>query len=207
MSTVSLPPGQARTSELLEDFASRLDGERVRLGDLVSLLGNRSFGILLLLFAMPNLVPLPPGSSTVFGIPLMLVSLQMMLGWPTPWMPRWALERSIARNVFVGMLDKVLPRIRWLERWLRPRAVQWTGLRAERVLGGYCALQAFVLALPLPLANLPPALTIVLVALGLMERDGLLVMAGCVAGLLSLMIASAVSFTAVKVALTVLGLG
>ena len=72
-SIADLIPGRVRTSDLLANYARHLNGERVTLGELVALLGNRSFGLLLLLFALPNLVPLPPGSSTVFGLPLLLL--------------------------------------------------------------------------------------------------------------------------------------
>lgn len=189
---------RVRTSELLEGYAVHLRGERVALGTLVALLGKRSFGLLLLLFALPNLVPLPPGSSTVFGLPLLLLCAQMMYGRSLPWLPGWLLKKSIPRSSFDSMLARTLPWLRRIERWLQPRLTQCTGRCAERLLGGWCAVQAIVLALPIPLANFPPALCIVLIALGLLERDGVLVIAGSLIGLISLGIALTVGYGLVQ---------
>lgn len=197
-SIADLIPGRVRTSDLLANYARHLNGERVTLGELVALLGNRSFGLLLLLFALPNLVPLPPGSSTVFGLPLLLLCVQMMAARPLPWLPGWLLRRSLPRSAFDAMLVRTLPWLRRIEAWLRPRLVRCTGLQAARLLGSWCAVQAFVLALPIPLANFPPALCIVLIALGLLERDGALVLAGSVVGIVSLGIAVTVSFGLVQ---------
>lgn len=198
-------PGGCRTSDLLEARAGQLGDGRVTLGALIAVLGNRSFGLLLLLFALPNLVPLPPGSSTVFGLPLLLLSAQMACGRGLPWLPAWLLRRSLPRSSFDLMLARTLPSMRRLERWLKPRYRRCTGPQAERLLGGWCALQATILALPIPFANMPPALCIVLIALGLLERDGALVLAGSLVGLVSVGIGLTVGYGLVQGLLLVTG--
>ncbi len=79
-----------RTSTLLVNFAEQHTQERVYLKDMSGLLGNRSFGFLLLLFALPNTLPIIgiPGVSTLTGIPLAIIALQMMTGLPEPKLPR-----------------------------------------------------------------------------------------------------------------------
>ena len=72
--------------------------DRIRLVDLSRAFGDRAFGALLLVFALPNLLPLPPGSSTVLGIPLMLISVQLALERTELWPPRAVGERSLGKG-------------------------------------------------------------------------------------------------------------
>jgi hypothetical protein len=184
-----------RTSALLLDFAHGFPGERVRLRDLADLLGARSFGFLLLLFALPNVLPFGiPGLSTITGVPLALVALQMMLGLPRPYLPDWLGDRSIRRDDFRRMVAKSVPWLRRVERLMKPRWTMLTNARSERILGGVCFMLAAVLCLPIPLGNLLPAIGVALLSLGILERDGALVGVGFVAGLGGVVLASGVAW-------------
>jgi hypothetical protein len=77
-------------------------------------------------------------------------------------------------------VEKVLPWIRRLETVIKPRLSYLTGPVGAAVAGAVCTLMAIVLILPLPFANLFPALTVLVLSLGLTRRDGLAVIAGCV---------------------------
>lgn len=165
------------------------------------LLGNRSFGFLLLLFALPNTLPIIgiPGVSTLTGIPLAIIALQMMMGLPEPKLPTWVAERSLHRDDFRRIVDAMAPWLRRLERLTRPRWLGVTGLASERWLGAFCLMLALVLALPIPLGNLAPA--VALIALGLIEKDGIFVALGFVVGVSSLVLVAgmvlAMSLTAI----------
>src|SRR5918993_1800459 len=86
-----------RFSEVLSDLAGR-PAAAVSLGDVLDAFGDRAFGALMLLFAAPNMLPLPPGLSAVLGAPLLFVTAQLMLGRPTLWMPRFICRQSIRRD-------------------------------------------------------------------------------------------------------------
>lgn len=148
-------------------------GERVSLGELTEALTDRSFAALIILFAAPNLLPLPPGSSTVFGIPLILIASQLLLGRPRLWLPRALRERSLDHATFASMTTKIEPVLRRLERLARPRWWLMPQVMAERFTGLVVLLMAVVLVFPIPFGNWTPALAAMLVALGLSERDGL----------------------------------
>lgn len=167
-----------RTSALLELFLETHHGATVRLGDLVHALGNRAFGALLLIFALPNILPMPPGTSTVLGLPLVLFAGQMALGLSQPWLPRRLAEITLARSTVEHWTGAARRWIGRLERLMQPRLMWLTDLRFERLLGGVCLVLAVILALPIPLGNMPPALAIVLMALGLLEKDGVFVLLG-----------------------------
>jgi hypothetical protein len=198
----SRSPRARRTSEILLDFARTFPGERVRLADLDRLLADRAFGFLLLIFALPNTLPLGiPGLSTLTGIPLGLVAVQMVLGMRAPYLPRWLGERSLSRKDFRRLIEKTAPWLRRLERFMKPRWRVFRTLAAERSVGAFCLLLAVVLALPIPFGNLLPAIGVALISLGLIEEDGLLVSAGLAVGVASLVVVWGVLWAMVQAAL------
>lgn len=178
----SAPDERPSASALLEDFLAHDHGERIALGDIMHLLGDRAFGALLLILAIPNVLPVP-GLSTATGVPMVLIGFQMMIGRPEPWLPRRFAAVTVGREVFLRVIGRALPRVRRLERsLLRRRLTALTSPAAERLLGVAVMLLAGVLALPIVFGNQPPALGIALIALGLIEKDGAFVIAGLVAG-------------------------
>jgi hypothetical protein len=189
----------ARTSDVLIDASRTLTGERVGLHDLIESLGNRSFGLLLLILALPNVPPLGiPGLSTITGIPLALVALQMLWGAPEPYLPRWLAQRSVRRDDFCRLIDRTSPWLRKIERAMKPRWLFVTGMMGERVLGAFCLVLAVVMALPIPFGNSPPAAGIALIAAGMIEKDGILASIGVVVGVLSLFVVWGVLWTMLK---------
>jgi hypothetical protein len=186
--------GRRRASEVLEDFLAHDHGARIRLGDLVRILGDRAFGALILLLAIPNVLPVP-GLSTVTGLPIALVGAQMMLGRHEPWLPRRVAAAGIDREAFLRVVARAHPHVARLERrFLTPRLPALTTPAAERLLGLAILVLALVLALPIVFGNQPPAFAMALIALGLIEKDGAFVIAGLVAGVLSIGVVAGVVF-------------
>lgn len=200
------PSNGRKTSEILDELA-RTAGDRVSLGDLVERLGDRAFGLLMLVFSLPNAVGLGtiPGLSTVFGLPQVLFALQMIAGLDKPWLPRWLLARSISAGDFRAIVAKSHPRIERVERLLRPRLLLVGSRWAERLLGLVFLVLATIVALPIPGGNWPPAIAMALIAIGMVERDGVVVLAGVAVGAVAVAIALAVisiAVVAVWVAIT-----
>lgn len=177
-----------RTSIVLRDIAEKGDPEdRLSFATLVERLGDRGFGILLFLWALPNMIPIP-GISTPFGLLIVITAGQMVMGRHRPWLPRSVLGRSIQRADFKRMTDKALPYLERFERYCKPR---WTVVLqgvAERMVGLFLVVLGLVLILPIWGGNLPPAIAVAVIALGLIETDGVMVMAGTVIGLIALAI-------------------
>lgn len=182
-----------KVSQIIAELARRPQ-ERVSLADLLDVLDERAFGVLMLILALPNAVGLGtiPGLSTVLGIPQIFVSLQMIFGAPRPWLPRAVLARSIAMKDFRTMAGKAEPHLVRIERLLRPRLAVMSSTLFERLLGVVLLLLSLLVTMPIPFANQPPAIAQGLIALGLIERDGVVVSAGLVAAVLASAIAIAV---------------
>jgi hypothetical protein len=196
----SSAPARARSqtlSQVLSAIAADPVRDTIAVNDLITLLGGRGRAGLILLFALPNVLPAPPGMSGVLGLPLLYLSFQMMLG-RVPWLPKFIGHRSVPRDRFALLVDTAAPWLARAERLLRPRWSWLVNHRAERVIGAFCLLLAAVLALPIPFGNMLPALAISLIALGVLERDGLWVMIGTVTGLVSLFIVSGVVYALVR---------
>jgi hypothetical protein len=196
LATIAPPDPDAeprrRFSEVLSGLASQ-PASSVSIGDVLNAFGDRAFGALMLLFAIPNVLPLPPGTSAVLGAPLLFVTAQLMLGRPTLWMPRFICERSISRDFFALLTAKLSPGLRRAERILRPRLILLLHPVPERVVGAACLLLAIILFLPIPFGNIPPAVAISAFALGILERDGLATLVGWLASVGSLLILAAIS--------------
>jgi hypothetical protein len=151
--------------------------ERVSLADLMAALGDRALGALMFVFALPNTLPAPPGTSAILGTPLVLLAAQLMLGLK-PWLPRFVSRRSMPRADFEKLMLRVAPWLIKAERLLRPRMSALATPPLEYFVGAICLVLALVIALPIPFGNIPPAIAICLLALGVLERDGLWVLAG-----------------------------
>jgi hypothetical protein len=189
--------GKVALSVLLRALAEDPARERIAVSDLLSALGDRAIGALMLVFAVPNVIPVPPGTSAVLGAPLVFLAAQLTFG-RQPWLPAVIAGRSMSRTDFATLVRRLTPWLARAERLLRPRAVVLARPPMEYLIGAVCLLLAIVLVLPVPLGNMLPALSISLLALGVLERDGLWVIAGMVAALLSAIVVSGVVFAMAK---------
>lgn len=172
--------GPEKVSEIVAAICNGPDSDRISLDELLRAFGLRSFGFLILVFALPNGIPAPiaPGLSAILGAPLLLLSVQMLLGFRTPWFPASWRARSFARGDVAKLLRPALPYIVKIERFIRPRFTHLAaGPLASRLIGGLILWNAILLSLPIPFGNLIPAWAIILAALGQVERDGALVVA------------------------------
>ncbi|WP_454683619.1 exopolysaccharide biosynthesis protein [Ancylobacter moscoviensis] len=192
-----------RLSEVLTSIAGDTTRDRIAVGDLLKAMQERAFGPLMLVFALPNVLPTPPGTSSVLGAPLVFLAAQLALG-RRPWLPPIIARRSIARKDFAAFVAKATPWLAKAERLLRPRLGGLAHPPAEYVVGLMCFVLAVVLVLPIPLGNMLPALAICILALGILERDGVWILVGMALAIASLGVVSGVVWAFVKAGLFLL---
>ncbi len=165
------------------------DGDApVSIGEIRDALGDRSFAALLVLFAAMNLLPLPIGITLIFGPPLVLISMQMLLGYDTPWLPRWLTDKTIGRERFRTASARIIPLFERMERYVQPRRWPFAPGAADRPIGAMVLVLAIAVTLPIPLGNWLPSLACAIIGLALSERDGVFLAVGAAVGLLSLLI-------------------
>ncbi|MDI6625271.1 MAG: exopolysaccharide biosynthesis protein [Brevundimonas sp.] len=165
-------------SQVLEDIGTKTD-PKLYLGELVDAFGERGFGALMLFFGLMNIaIGIIPGTTTILGAPLLLMGLQLATRADQLWLPKWALRRWIERAAYRSGVEKVLPRVRMVERLSRPRLHMMTSEISEILIGVATVALAGILVLPIWGGNLVPALIISTFGFGLMQRDGLVVLVG-----------------------------
>jgi hypothetical protein len=191
---VRAPPKGETIAAVLKRLTDPAGGERLTLDEAIETLGDRGYGLAMLMLSLPMALPISaiPGISTVFGIPLILIAAQLMLGRHRPWLPRWLGSRSFSRTELSRILDKALPRLERGERLIRPRLGILVTFAAERLIGLLCVLMAALMALPIVLGNQPPAIAIALFSLALIGRDGIFVVLGFATAILSVFLVAAV---------------
>ena len=163
-----------RLGEILAELSARSDPE-LRLGELIEAIGDRGHGLLIAAFALPNVLPVYlPGLSAVFGLPLVFVALQLVLGRHRLWLPKALLDRAISRPLVARMAAALAPWLARLERALKPRWPEIMGPVGERLAGLLAVLLGLLLSLPIPLTNIPLSAPLVLLGLALAEEDGLM---------------------------------
>lgn len=164
-------PDTRRLSKVLVEIGAD-PATRISFDDILDALSERSFGALMILFAALNLVPLPPGTSTIFGIPLVLLSIQMLLGFEKPWFPAFMRRKSMQVETYRRFIARLEPMLVRFEKLARPRYWFVPQMIVERVVSIVALLMSLIVILPVPLINQLPALSIVLLAIGLGEQDG-----------------------------------
>lgn len=152
---------------------------RVTVGEVADRVAERGFGLLLILLALPTMIPiLPPGASAVVGAMYALLGLQMLLGLPHPWLPRQVRRYTLSPRVVAGLQVRGVAFMERLERFSRPR---WTFFEQQPALRFVALLTiavGTVLFLPLPFMNTIPALGLMMIGIGLINRDGLFILLG-----------------------------
>ncbi|MBN67129.1 MAG: exopolysaccharide biosynthesis protein exod [Rickettsiales bacterium] len=193
-------------SDVLEDAVNLHQADYVSVGDLMYTLHERGFGLLLVIFVLPNCVPIPvpPGISSLFAIPLLFLSVQMIGGRHAPWLPNWLKTKKIRRSLLARIIAKASPRLRKVEKLLRPRFSFASSQTGERIIGLFCMLFSLSIAIPLPWTNFVPGLGILVMSLGLLSKDGVTILIGCLIGLLGVAMAGFVVLFGAKALMAIL---
>lgn len=191
--------GHDSVSRLLVAFARSGREERIDLGSLVAALERRGHGVLLVLFGLPNLIPNPvPGLSAVFGIPLAILSVQMIRQQPHPWLPRWLARREIERDAYCRIVGRAAPRLVRVEHILRPRLSFMLTPVAISLMASLCLVLSLLLALPIPLTGSLLSAPIVLFGLALIQRDGVSALIAALLGTAAMIFALTAGWAAIE---------
>jgi hypothetical protein len=178
-----------RLSTDLEELHARHSATGFTLQQVMALMGERGYGLLLVMLALPSAMPVPaPGYSTPFGVALFLIGVQILVGRKVPWLPGWVLNRPVSPGLGQKMLRFGSSFFSRLEHLIRPR-YSWIFSRAGHALAGVLLLtMALLMIAPIPLTNTAPAGVIFLLGVGMVEKDGMVIGAALVLGCLALLL-------------------
>lgn len=140
-------------------------------------LDERAYGLLILLLSIPCLVPSLYGVPQVVGLIVILLAGQMLVGREEPWLPRWFLNLRCKGSWLKAMADFAETKLGWIDRLSRPRLRRFADGPGEKLAAVFMILATVTILMPL--TNTIPSIALALLSVGLIQRDGLFVLAGC----------------------------
>lgn len=150
--------------------------ETVSVGHILHVFGLRGFAFLMLMLALLNIVIfMVPFASVLFGLPMVILAAQMVMGMQAPIFPSWVRHQTIKREPLVYGLGLAISWVQKIERFIKPRALFLSNPTLGRVHGLLTLILAILVSLPIPLFNIPPSLAIAFLAIGMLQRDGLFI--------------------------------
>lgn len=195
------PSEDIAISDRLDQLVAEAHGESVTLDWIMSQLHERAFGLFLLILALPCCIPFLYGIPQVVALPLMFVSVQILLGRRVPWLPGRLGARTVSTSGLESLARRARPWLRRIEAISRPRLATLTRTPLDRLVGLALVLFSASILVPLPGTNTVPGIAVVVIAMGLLQRDGALVILGAIVGtgwIATLVIAGATLATLVK---------
>lgn len=171
--------------DLLSPLCHGEDSSCVSFAEVLEALGPTAFPALMFVCAAVNVIPAPPGTSGVLGIPLLIITLQRALGFGLK-LPTAILGWKMTRTRFRDLVTRLEPWVTRAERRLKSRYVRVLAPEPRALLDWYLVVLAATILVPLPFTAMMPAFSTSMIALGLIARDGGFVIAGALLGLFSI---------------------
>jgi hypothetical protein len=171
-----------RLDQLVTEIGTEASRQTVTLDWVLGHLHERAFGLFLLILALPCCIPFLYGVPQVVALPLMFVSAQILLGRRVPWLPARLGARTVTRSGLASLAERAGPWLRRIEAVSRPRLSFITRPPFDRAVGLALVLFSASILVPLPGTNTVPGFAVVLVAMGLLQRDGALTLIGGLLG-------------------------
>jgi hypothetical protein len=173
------------SSQIEQIFATDEQNSDFTLEQFLSHINTKSFGVLLVITALPIALPFtPPGFSIPFGLMCIFLSIQMLLGRTNPWFPKWLLNKKIGSSSSKLTL-LMIKWLKWFENFLRPRlSFLVSSQLSKTILAVLILFCSVVMLVPLPLVNSISALPVFFLGISLVEEDGLFSLFGVFCSLL-----------------------
>lgn len=179
------PKSGEKTSALLRRILTELPSDDTPIDHLVIQLRRRSFGGIIMLLALLGLLP---GISLLAGLAILIPGIQMLLGLPAPLLPKFIRQRQIGRDRLRAAGETAIPWIERMERYVKPRWLKLLVLPLPQIVGLTVLALGFLISMPVPFINFLPAIALLCLSLGLLERDGLMIFLGLAIALLAIAI-------------------
>jgi len=182
MTAVQFRNPEVRLSEALEATRRAVSGHTVTLRELLGLVGEQGLLVFCAILAMPFLLPVTlPFMSTALGLPMLLIGIAVVMN-RVPWLPDRLIDHALPSETVQHVLERAVHAAERFEHLVRPRLLGLTDSAFANSVNGMVLVVAVVaLMAPLPLvpfANTLPGIGIILLCLGMAERDGALVLLG-----------------------------
>lgn len=183
---------QRPTADLLQEVVEKNTADMICIKDIINNMNQGGFALIMLIFSLPILIPVPPPLPSLIAIPLFVMSAQMTLGFSAPIVPKFVGNKQIKRELLAKIIEKSVFRLRKSEKFIKPRMGFIFNILNEKIIGLSIFILALSISVPLPLTNLLPGIAILITSLGLLSKDGLIVMLGLTIGICGLLLTTSI---------------
>jgi len=169
----------SKTSEIIAEIIADFDRDgTMTIEELLTKMGHHGLALAILVLAISSVVAgIIPGFSTLMAVPIIFMCVQIIMGKHVVWLPKKFRSKSLSPRVIHGSLNRSIGPLKKMEKYLKPRLIFLTDGLFKRLLAFTMLLLAVVLAMPIPGGNFLPSISIAIISLAILERDGLLVIA------------------------------
>jgi hypothetical protein len=179
-----------RISTILKKLSSEVEGrEHVSIEQIMKILQQYGFSLLMIMLAMPCVLPLP-AISFVGGVPLIYFAVQILRGFVSPKIPSWLGNKQIKSEFLINVINKAVPYLEKFELFFKLKFPINNMIIATKLMGIFSLLFAIFITLPLPFGNSLPSLGIILMSIGLLNKDLILIIIGIFVGMIGVTLAS-----------------
>lgn len=163
-----------------------------KISELLADFHENGFLLTMIFFALPVAIPLPypPGFTTIMGTPLLILSLQMLFGYRQVSLPSKINNYMVSNDLLIKISSKILPILKFTEKYIKPRYKFAKSVYCEQFVGLISLICSISVIIPLPLTNALPSTGIIIMSLGLLNRDGLTILVGFATSVIGVIIAS-----------------
>lgn len=186
-------------TDILEDVVKKTSADKISVHDLIVAMDAGGFGLVMTLFSLPIIIPLPPPFPSLISIPMVVFAFQLMIGLKSPSLPKRISNYSISRHILASTVEKAAPYIRRAEGFMRPRLLILSSSIFKQVIGFFCFIFSMFILLPMPLSNFLPGMGVLISSFGLLSRDGVIILIGLLIGCIGLTITLSIVFLGVEV--------
>lgn len=182
--------------DILHKLLKNHKKQNISFGEIMESLEDQGLMLFIAIVAFPMALPIPtpPGFTTLFGVPLCILTMQLILNKKKPWLPEFISKKQIKTESFINLISKAEPILKKMSRFFKPRQKKFLSKSSEKIMGVLAFLCAVSLALPILFGNAIPSAAILIMSLGMLYQDGLVVVIGMVVSIIGLTIASSVVF-------------
>lgn len=187
------------TSNILNNIYKKNTNDNIKIGDLLKSVDTGGFALMILIFSLLLIIPVPPPIPTIAGVIIMFFSIQMSIGLQQVWLPKFITEKSIQRKTLAFIVEKSSIYLYKLERFTRKRLVFANSVVVEKIVGIIIFILATITLTPIIFANSVPGTAIFLISFGLLNKDGLIVVIGFLVGLFSIFVVWAMTVFGISI--------
>lgn len=176
------------TTQIIEDVVNKSSSDRIMIHDIIEAMESVGFGLVMMVFSFGIIIPTPPPFPSIISLPLVIFSLQMVIGYSAPKLPKKLSNLSVKRSVLIMIVQKSSFLIRKVERFLKPRFMFLSQSYGERLVGVFLLIFSSFILIPMPLSNYIPGIGILITSFGMLSKDGLFIIIGIAVGIMGIII-------------------